>query len=61
MAKDELAPLRRAEELLRDGCTVEDIVDDLQLRFDLDFVDAMSAVAATTLVTKRGLSVPARG
>ena len=56
---DDLAPLRRVEELLSQGRTLHSIVTELQMFFGLAFTDAMAAVAATRLVNARGLSVPA--
>jgi hypothetical protein len=56
---DNLAPLRRVEELLSQGRTLHSIVTELQMLFGLAFTDAMAAVAATKLVNARGLSVPA--
>ena len=58
MVYDDLAPLRRVEELLSAGRPLDDIVGELEMLFGLDFVDAMSAVAAATLVNARGLAVP---
>jgi hypothetical protein len=59
MAVDELAPLRRVEQMLRENYTLDEIVAELEVTFELDFVDAMSVIAATTLVNERGLAVPA--
>jgi len=59
MALDELAPLRRVEQMLRENCALDEIVAELEVTFELDFVDAMSVIAATTLVNERGLAVPA--
>ena len=54
----ELAPLRRAHELLAADQSVDDIVRNLNVLFGLDFVDAMAAVAAVILLDERGLRVP---
>lgn len=55
---DDLAPLRRVEELLSQGRTFHSIVTELQLLFGLAFTDAVAAVAATNLLNERGLSIP---
>ena len=47
----ELAPLRRAHELLKQGNCVDDVIDELRRLFGLDFVDAMAAVAASVVLT----------
>ena len=53
----ELAPLRRAQELLeRDEPAVE-IVNELRRLFGLDFVGATAAVAAATLLSERGAPI----
>ena len=54
----ELAPLRRAHELLKQGNCVDDVIDELRRLFGLDFVDAMAAVAASVVLTEGGYSVP---
>jgi hypothetical protein len=56
---DDLAPLRRVEELVLQKRSVPHIVGELQTLFGLPFVDAMAAVAATNLMNARGLSIPA--
>ena len=59
MVNDDLAPMRRVEELLEAGRSLDEILLEIEMLFGLDFVDAMSAVAAVTLVNERGLPVPA--
>lgn len=59
MVDDALAPMRRVEELLRADRTLDEILVEVEVLFGLDFVDAMSVVAAVTLVNERGLPVPA--
>jgi hypothetical protein len=54
----DLAPLRRAHELLAAAEPVDDILRNLQMLFGLDYVDAMAAVAAVILLDERGLRVP---
>ena len=54
----DLAPLRRAEELLAAGESTDEIVRQLRMLFGLDFVDAMAAVAAVVLLNDRGIAVP---
>ena len=54
----ELAPLRRAQTLLRNGGHVDDVIDELRLLFGLDFVDAMAAVAASVVLDEGGFTVP---
>ena len=54
----ELAPLRRAHQLMRDGDTVDDVIEDLRRSFGLGFVDAMAAVAACVVLTESGFPVP---
>ncbi len=39
--------------------TVDDTVCQLERLFGLDYVDALAAVAAVTLLQERGLAVPA--
>jgi hypothetical protein len=56
--QEELAPLRRAQELLVAGQTTDDIVKQLRALFGLDFVGAMAAVASVVLLTERGLTIP---
>jgi hypothetical protein len=56
--RPDLAPVRRAHELLRSECRVDDIIDELRSRFELDFVGGMAAVAASFLLTEGGLTVP---
>ncbi|HWS44721.1 MAG TPA: hypothetical protein VN636_02580 [Acidimicrobiia bacterium] len=57
MSQD-LAPLRHAHDLLQDNQTVDEIIAQLQVLYDLDFVDAMASVAASVLLLERGLTVP---
>ncbi len=38
--------------------TVDDIIAQLELQFGLDYVGALAAVAAVTLLNERGLDVP---
>ena len=59
MIDDDLAPMRRVEELLAAGRTLDEVLLEVEMLFGLDFVDAMSAVAAVTLVNERGLPIPA--
>jgi hypothetical protein len=54
----DLAPLRHARELLQQGSSVGDVMDELWRVFRLDFVDAMAAVAASTALTASGFTVP---
>jgi len=54
----DLAPLRRAHELLHGGRSVTDVVDDLRWTFKLGFVDAMAAVAACIALSERGVTLP---
>jgi len=54
----ELAPLRRANELLKQGNCVDEVIDELRLHFSLSFVDAMAAVAACVVLTESGFKVP---
>ena len=55
---EELAPLRRAHELLTRGESVDDIVSEIRMLFGLTYVDALAAVAAVVLLAERGLPVP---
>jgi len=50
----ELAPLRRAQELLQRNERAADVVDELRRLFGLDFIGATAAVAAATLLSERG-------
>lgn len=59
MVNDDLAPMRRVEELLAAGRSLDEILLEIEMLFGLDFVDAMAVVAAVTLVNERGLPVPA--
>ena len=54
----ELAPLRRAHELLQRGVCVDDVIDELRRMYGLDFVDAMAAVAASVVLKEGGYTVP---
>ena len=55
---EDLAPLRRAQAMLVADSTVDDTVCQLERLFSLDYVDALAAVAAVTLLHERGLAVP---
>jgi hypothetical protein len=55
----ELAPLRRAQELLQRDVPAAKVVDELRLLFGLDFIGATAAVAAATLLSERGAPIPA--
>ena len=57
MAHD-LEPLRHAQHLLSAGKSTDDVIAQLRAAFDLNFVDAMAAVASAVLLTERGLTVP---
>lgn len=59
MGSEDLAPLRRAQAMLVADHTVDDILAQLELQFGLEYVDAVAAVAAVTLLHERGLAVPA--
>jgi hypothetical protein len=56
--RHDFTPLIRAEELRAKACSPDVIVEDLQLVFGLDRVDAFAALAAAILVTDRGLKIP---
>jgi hypothetical protein len=56
--RDDLAPLRRVEELLKTEALSDDIVRELAMLFGLDFVDAIAAIAAVLLLHARGHPVP---
>jgi len=53
----ELAPLRRAQELLQRDQPATDVVAELRRLFGLDFVGATAAVAAATLLSERGAPI----
>ena len=53
----ELAPLRRARDLLQQNLSADEIVDQLQSVLGLDYVGAIAAVAAGSLLNDRGLAV----
>jgi hypothetical protein len=55
---DELAPLRRVQDLLRSGKSSNEVVEDLRRRYDLDFVHAIASLAAATLLIRGGLGIP---
>jgi hypothetical protein len=55
----ELAPLRRAQELLERNEPPAEIVNELRRLFGLDFVGATAAVAAATLLSERGAPISA--
>jgi len=50
----ELVPVRRAQQLLRAGASVEEVVDDLRRGFGLSVVDALGAVAEYVALTRGG-------
>jgi hypothetical protein len=54
----ELASLRCANELLQQGKSADDVIEELRRLFGLDFVDAMAALAASVALTENGFSVP---
>ena len=54
----ELAPLRFAQAMLRNGVRVNDVIEQLQVVFGLGFVDAMAAVAASIVLDKGGFTIP---
>jgi hypothetical protein len=58
MGRPDLAPLRRANELLQHGSCVNETIDELRRDFRLDFVDAMAAVAACVALAQSGFRVP---
>ena len=53
----ELAPLRRAQELLCRDEPVAEVVAELRRLFGLDFVGATAAVAAATLLRERDVPI----
>ena len=55
---DELAPLRRAQGLLRCGKSSNEVVEDLRRQYGLDFVHAVASLAAATLLIDGGLGFP---
>jgi hypothetical protein len=55
----ELAPLRRAQELLQRDEPAAKVVQELQQLFGLDFIGATAAVAAATLLSERGALISA--
>lgn len=55
---DELAPLRRVQDLLRSGLSSNEVVEDLRRHFGLDFVHAVASLAAVTLLIGGGLDIP---
>jgi hypothetical protein len=54
----DLAPLRRAHELLDQGTSVDEVIDELRRDFALDYVDAMAAVAACITLDNAGFTIP---
>ena len=52
----DLAPMRRAEELLARDESVDSILSELQMLFGCSYVDAMAAVAAVILLSENGLA-----
>ena len=55
---DELAPLRRVQDLLRLGQSSNAVVEDLRRHYGLDFVHAVASLAAATLLIEGGLGIP---
>jgi hypothetical protein len=54
----ELAPVRRAQQLMQAGDLVDDVVDDLRRGFGLSVADAVAAVAAYVALTRSGMQIP---
>ncbi len=54
----ELAPVRRAGQLMQAGDAVADVVDDLRRGFGLSVTDAVAAVAAYVALTRSGMEIP---
>jgi len=54
----ELAPVRRAQQLMQAGDPVDDVVDDLRRGFGLSVADAVAAVAAYVALTRSGMAIP---
>lgn len=55
---DELAPLRRVQDLLRCGTSANEVVEDLRRHYGLDYVHAIASLAAVTLLIRGGLNIP---
>jgi hypothetical protein len=53
----ELAPVRAAQRLLKDERSADEVLEELQESFGLDFVDAMASAAAASLLTSHGVAV----
>ena len=56
--REDLAPLRRAHELLIATKSLDEIVEELRVFYGLSRVDAIAAVAATVLLSERGIAIP---
>jgi hypothetical protein len=56
--REDLAPLRRAHELLVADKVVDEIVSELRTFYGLTYVDAIAAVAAAVLLSERGIAIP---
>jgi hypothetical protein len=55
---DDLAALRRAQGLLRCGRSSNEVVEELRRHYGLDFVRAVAALAAATLLLDSGFGIP---
>ena len=55
--QSELAPVRRAQQLLRSGTPVDEVVDDLRRGFGLSVVDALAAVTEYVTLTRGGMQI----
>ena len=55
--QSELASIRRAQQMLRAGSPVDDVVDDLRRGFGLSVVDAIAAVADYVALTRGGTPI----
>jgi hypothetical protein len=56
--QEDLAPLRRAHELLMADKLLDEIVQELRTFYGLSYVDAVAAVAAALLLSERGIAIP---
>jgi hypothetical protein len=56
--QEDLAPLRRAHELLVADRFVDEIVEELRIFYGLSYVDAIAAIAAAVLLSERGIAIP---
>ena len=54
----ELAPVRRAQQLLQAGETVDRVVDDLRRGFGITVAEALASVAEYVALMKGGKTVP---